>query len=99
MDGKALARLGMGVGLAVGLGRQDGVKSWQIRQRVNHSWTTLASGPVDYLTGKPQVLRFVVQKLRLEGQLSTDGGLTFKTLGSADATGAAELVNGRIGLV
>jgi hypothetical protein len=65
------------------LGRTGkGVKSWFIRQRVDHSFTILASGPVDFQPGVPYLLRFVLRGAELAGWLARDGG-GFTHLGSA----------------
>ena len=80
------------------LGRDDrGVKSWFIRQRDQHTWTTLASGPVDYEYDQPYVLRFAVQGSTLEGWLSRDGS-AFARLGAAK-TDPQAWGHGRLGVV
>ena len=74
-----------------------GNKSWFIRQRMNHKWTTLASGPVEYELDTRYVLRFVLGNSSLEGYLSRDGA-SFARLGAVPAP-ADGLVQGRVGLV
>ena len=70
------------------LGRGDGgAKSWLLRQRLRHGWTTLASGPYDYELGTPQILRLAFKGRRLEGSVSRNGGRSFLSLGAADVIG------------
>ena len=81
------------------LGRDGGgARSWFLRQRLRHAWTTLASGPYDYELGAPQVLRLAIKGQQLEAFVSSTGGRSFRRLGAAESRGPA-LVEGRIGLV
>jgi hypothetical protein len=81
------------------LGRNDaGVRSWFLRQRLRHAWTTLASGPYEYELGVPHTLRLAVKGRHLVGSIAPSGGKAFVRLGAADSTGVP-LAEGRIGVV
>ena len=73
----------------------EGVRSWSIRRRVNHVWTTLASGAFNYDTAVPYVLRFNMRGGVLEGLISLDDGQLFTRLGSVSDT---TFTFGKIGL-
>ncbi|MBC8133870.1 MAG: hypothetical protein H7X95_12875, partial [Deltaproteobacteria bacterium] len=73
------------------LGRADatagdtnpGARGWFIRKRVDHTWTTLASGTFNYEVGLAYILQFSLQGSVLEGFVSMDNGRTFTRLGVA----------------
>ena len=80
------------------LGRDlDGKKSWSLRQRTFHAFTTLASGPLDYGYNVPYTLRLVFRGTELRASISTDGQ-SFAPLGGA-SVGARAWTHGRIGLI
>ena len=81
------------------LGRSpQGQKSWAIRQRQAHRWTTLATGAFDYDLGTPYVMRLAFQGLKLEGSISRDLGGSFDKLGTVEAPFGGWQV-GRFGVV
>jgi hypothetical protein len=77
---------------------KDGIKSWFIRQRKNHSWNVLAVGAFDYQYDIPYVLRFYLRDTEMSASVSYDGGASFTLLGAAAARPDA-WKHGRIGLV
>jgi hypothetical protein len=65
------------------LGRDDqGVRSWFIRKRIDHAWTTLASGPFDYETGPSYVLRFSLRGNQLQAFIASGDEGAFQKLGA-----------------
>jgi fibronectin type 3 domain-containing protein len=80
------------------LGRDKGGRGWSIRQRVDHRWTVLASGPLHYPLEQPLVLRFLLRGAELQGKVSLDRGRSFIDLGSAFVPAEAWR-HGKFGLV
>lgn len=75
-------------------GNQD-ARSWYIRKREQHRWTTLASGHFEYELGTPFIIRLDIRGSALAGSLSLDGGGSFRPLGHATDN---SLRFGKIGL-
>ena len=64
------------------LGRSpQGQKSWAIRQRQAHRWTTLGTGPFDYELGTPYMMRLSFRGVKLGGSISRDMGRWFTAWG------------------
>ena len=81
------------------LGRSpQGQKSWAIRQRTAHKWTTLGTGPFDYELGTPYVMRLSFRGMKLTGSISRDLGRSFDSLGTVEAPTSGWQV-GRVGVV
>jgi hypothetical protein len=80
------------------LGRKAQGKSWSIRQRRAHRWTTLATGPFDYQLGTPYVVRLSFRGQKLEGSISRNLGGSFDVVGSVEAPPGSWQV-GRAGVV
>jgi hypothetical protein len=75
-----------------------GVRSWFIRQRTFHAWSTLASGAFEYRFGVPYLCRMVFEGAEIRALISEDEGRSFAALGAATVSPTA-WQHGRIGLV
>lgn len=73
----------------------NGQKRWWIQKRNGSAWTTIASGPYDYVANRYYHLRLTMVGSTLTGAISTSTNGTFTTVGSGTDTSYA---TGRIGL-
>lgn len=72
-----------------------GVKRWWIYKCVSNTFTALASGPYEYQRWTDYVLQLTMVDATLTASISSDGGITFLTLGRATD---AQYRVGKIGL-
>jgi len=72
-----------------------GVKRWWILKCVSNAFTVIASGAFDYVNHTDYVLKLTLVNTSLNASVSTDAGVTFKSLGGAVD---AQYRVGRIGL-
>jgi Domain of unknown function (DUF1929) len=81
------------------LGRNPkGERTWALRERLQHRWNTLASGPFEYTLGTPYVLQLSFREQVVEAAVSINRGRWFTTLGGAKLD-AERWPVGRAGLV
>ena len=80
------------------LGRDEkGAKSWLIRVQRRHKWTTIASGPFEYVYGTPYRLRFVLEGAHLQAWIGPADGQLAQLGEGSDPN--PNLTLGQIGLV